>query len=98
MSEPSSKTLSNSAHTFAKIAGHTLLPDKIRFSLPLGLIGDQAARRLVAPYIADLMHQRQQMLKEIAESEGGAILSPNRYSLAASRCSRSVVRFPYASH
>jgi len=57
-------------HSFSEIGGHTLLQDKIRFSLPLGWIGDLVAKHLMVPYIASLLHRRLQILKKIAESDG----------------------------
>jgi ligand-binding SRPBCC domain-containing protein len=56
-------------HSFAEIDGHTLLHDKIRFSLPLGLVGDVVAKNLIVPYIARLLHAHLQVLKKVAETE-----------------------------
>ena len=56
-------------HTFTEIDGQTLLHDKIRFSLPLGLAGDLVAKTVMVPYIAGLLHRHLQLLKRVAESE-----------------------------
>ena len=56
-------------HTFTEIDGHTLLHDKIRFSLPLGWAGDTVAKTVIVPYIASLLHSHLQLLKRVAESE-----------------------------
>ncbi|MFC5862497.1 hypothetical protein ACFPT7_09370 [Acidicapsa dinghuensis] len=47
----------------------TLLQDEIRFSLPWGSAGYAAGKRILTPYIHDVLHRRFQMLKTIAESE-----------------------------
>ena len=56
-------------HTFTEIDGHTLLHDKIRFSLPLGLVGDMVAKTFVVPYIAGMLHRHLLLLKRVAETE-----------------------------
>lgn len=56
-------------HTFTEIDGHTLLHDKIRFSMPFGWAGDVVAKNLIVPYIARLLHFHLQLLKRVAESE-----------------------------
>jgi ligand-binding SRPBCC domain-containing protein len=56
-------------HTFTEIDGHTLLHDKIRFSLPLGWVGDMVAKTLIVPYIAGMLHRHLQLLKRVAETE-----------------------------
>ncbi len=56
-------------HSFAEIGGHTLLHDKIRFTLPFGFLGDLVAKHILVPYISDLLHRRLQHLKRVAESE-----------------------------
>jgi ligand-binding SRPBCC domain-containing protein len=56
-------------HTFTEIDGHTLLHDKIRFSLPLGWAGDMVARSVVVPYIAGMLHRHLQLLKRVAETD-----------------------------
>jgi ligand-binding SRPBCC domain-containing protein len=56
-------------HTLTEIDGHTLLHDKIRFSLPLGWVGDAVAKYVMVPYIARLLHFHLQLLKRVAETE-----------------------------
>jgi ligand-binding SRPBCC domain-containing protein len=56
-------------HLFTEIDGHTLLIDKVRFSLPLGWPGKVVARRVVVPYISDLLRRRMMLLKRVAEGE-----------------------------
>ncbi len=55
-------------HHFAEVDGHTLLTDKLRFSLPFGWPGKQVARYVMVPYIRRLVHQRMVLLKRVAES------------------------------
>ncbi len=56
-------------HEFTEIGGHTLLHDKVRFSLPMGLLGDVVAKQIMVPHIAGLVQRRFQLLKRVAESE-----------------------------
>src|ERR1700722_7549344 len=56
-------------HELVEVDGHTLLTDKVRFSLPFGVIGKLAARRVVIPSICQLLRQRMMLLKQVAESE-----------------------------
>ncbi len=56
-------------HNFAEMNGHTVLNDKVRFSLPLGWVGDTVAQRVLVPYIARMLHRRLVLLKRVAESE-----------------------------
>ncbi|HUZ95315.1 MAG TPA: SRPBCC family protein [Edaphobacter sp.] len=56
-------------HTFTEIGGRTLLNDKIRFSLPLGMVTRPVGRFVVTPYIASLLRHRLELLKRVAESE-----------------------------
>jgi ligand-binding SRPBCC domain-containing protein len=56
-------------HTLAQIGRHTLLQDKIRFSLPFGLLGDIVAKYIVVHYIARALRRRLTLLKRVAESE-----------------------------
>ena len=56
-------------HHFAEVDGHTLLHDKLRFSLPFGPAGKLIARRIMVPYIAGLLRRRLTLLKQVAESE-----------------------------
>jgi ligand-binding SRPBCC domain-containing protein len=55
-------------HLFTEIDGHTLLVDKLRFSLPLGRPGRMAARYLVVPHMTELLRRRMSLLKRVAES------------------------------
>ncbi|MDE3104814.1 MAG: SRPBCC family protein [Acidobacteriota bacterium] len=57
-------------HSFTQIGNHTLLHDKVRFSLPFGILGSIVARQLMVPYIAGLVRRRFLLLKRMAESEG----------------------------
>jgi ligand-binding SRPBCC domain-containing protein len=57
-------------HFFAEIGGHTLLQDKVRFSLPLGFAGALVAERVMVPYISKLIHKRLFLLKRLAEGDG----------------------------
>jgi ligand-binding SRPBCC domain-containing protein len=56
-------------HSFTEIGGHTLLHDKIRFTLPFGFAGDIVAKNIMVPYISKVLHRRLQMLKRVAESD-----------------------------
>lgn len=56
-------------HNLAEIDGHTLLHDKVRFSLPFGIAGQIVARKLLVPYIADTLQRRFQLLKRVAETD-----------------------------
>jgi ligand-binding SRPBCC domain-containing protein len=57
-------------HHFAEIGGHTLLQDKVRFSLPLGFVGAVVAQHVMVPYIATLLRKRFFLLKRLAEGDG----------------------------
>ncbi len=50
-------------HQFVEIDGHTLLIDKVRFSLPLGWPGR------IVPYISELLQRRMTLVKRLAEGE-----------------------------
>jgi ligand-binding SRPBCC domain-containing protein len=56
-------------HQFIEIDGQTLLIDRMRFSLPLGVLGRIAGRQLLVPYIAKWLRRRLTRLKHVAESE-----------------------------
>lgn len=56
-------------HFFAEVGGRTLVNDKVRFSLPLGLATRPLAHILVMPYISRLLRQRLALLKRVAESD-----------------------------
>ena len=55
-------------HTFVEIGGHTLITDKIRFSLPMGIAGDVVGHYVMVPYIARQLRKRMRILKKVAES------------------------------
>jgi ligand-binding SRPBCC domain-containing protein len=57
-------------HHLTEIDGHTLLSDKLRFSLPFGWAGKLVARHVMVPYICQLLRRRMLLLKKIAEGEG----------------------------
>lgn len=54
-------------HHLQEIGGHTLMIDIVRFSLPLGVLGRTAGKRIVVPHVLDLMLRRFELLKRIAE-------------------------------
>jgi len=54
-------------HRFTEIDGHTLLVDKLRFSLPFGWPGKIMARHVIVPHISGLLRRRMQLLKRVAE-------------------------------
>jgi ligand-binding SRPBCC domain-containing protein len=56
-------------HRCTEIDGHTLLVEKLRFSLPLGWPGKMVARRVIVPHIRVLLPRRMSLLKRVAESE-----------------------------
>jgi ligand-binding SRPBCC domain-containing protein len=57
-------------HTFTEIGGHTLLQDKVRFSLPLGPVGALVAEYVMVPYMARMIHKRFVLLKRLVEGDG----------------------------
>ncbi len=56
-------------HLFTEIDGHSLVIDKLRFSLPLGWPGKIVARRVLVPYLSGLLRRRMKLLRHVAESE-----------------------------
>ena len=54
-------------HHFEEVGGYTLLRDIVRFSLPFGPVGHMVGKRIVVPHVLQLMQQRFQLLKRIAE-------------------------------
>jgi ligand-binding SRPBCC domain-containing protein len=56
-------------HTLTEIDGHTLLHDKIRFSLPLGWAGEAVAKYVMVPYLARLLHVHLESVKRAAETD-----------------------------
>lgn len=57
-------------HHFTEIDGHTLLQEKLRFSLPGGWLGAQVAKHVMVPYISRLIRKRFYLLKKLAEGQG----------------------------
>jgi ligand-binding SRPBCC domain-containing protein len=55
-------------HRFTEIDGHTLVVDKVKFSLPFGGPGKVVARWVMVPHIAALLRRRVILLKHVAES------------------------------
>ena len=55
-------------HRFTEIDGHTLVVDKVKFSLPFGGPGKVVARWVMVPHIAALLRRRVIRLKHVAES------------------------------
>jgi ligand-binding SRPBCC domain-containing protein len=64
-------------HSFTEIGGRTLLNDKVRFSLPLGVVTRPLGRLVVTPYVAGLLRHRLELLKRVAESEEWKQYLPN---------------------
>ena len=56
-------------HEFSQVGAHTLLHDKIRFTMPFGWAGDMVARQIMVPYISRLLRRRLLTLKRVAESD-----------------------------
>jgi ligand-binding SRPBCC domain-containing protein len=56
-------------HHFTEIDGHTLLTDKLRFSMPLGWPGKKVGHYVMVPYLSKLLRRRLERLKRVAESE-----------------------------
>jgi ligand-binding SRPBCC domain-containing protein len=56
-------------HHLVEIDGHTLLNDKLRFSLPFGLPGRLVARYIVVPYLCRVLRRRMLLLKRLAETQ-----------------------------
>lgn len=56
-------------HFFTEIGGRTLLNDKIRFSLPFGILTRPLGRFVVTPYVSRLLRHRLELLKRVAESD-----------------------------
>lgn len=56
-------------HQFIEIDGQTLLIDRMRFSLPLGVLGRVVGRRLLVPFVVKILRRRLSLLKIVAEGE-----------------------------
>jgi ligand-binding SRPBCC domain-containing protein len=56
-------------HSFTDLGnGAVKLIDELRFTMPLGWLGDFAAASILVPHIRGLLHRRFGLLKRIAES------------------------------
>lgn len=55
-------------HRFMEIDGHTLVIDKVQFSMPLGWVGRKVGKKLVIPAITKLLRRRMELLKLVAEN------------------------------
>ena len=64
-------------HSFVEIDGHTLLQDKVRFSLPGGWLGAKVAQHVMVPYISRMVRKRFYLLKHLAEGQGWRRYLPN---------------------
>ncbi len=64
-------------HAFTPTQSGVRLDDEIRFSLPLGPLGNIAGRFILAPHIRRLMRRRFRLLKRIAESEEFRLYLPH---------------------
>ena len=56
-------------HHFMEIDGHTLLTEKLRFSMPLGWPGKMVGRYVVLPHLSAAMRSRLELLRRVAEGE-----------------------------
>ena len=56
-------------HQFVEIDGQTLLIDRLRFSLPLGVVGRMVGRHLLVPFVVKLLRRRLTLLKHVAEGD-----------------------------
>lgn len=54
---------------FGEIDGHVLLTGSVRFSIPLGRAGRWVGRRFVLPRIIELLRERLDLLRLVAEGE-----------------------------
>ncbi|MEO6982838.1 MAG: hypothetical protein ABI072_06955 [Edaphobacter sp.] len=55
-------------HQFIEIDGHTLLSDKLRFSMPLGWGGKMVGKYVVLPRISSSLRSQLELLKRVAEN------------------------------
>lgn len=56
-------------HEFTEMGGQVLLKDVVRFSLPLGFAGKLVGKYVMVPHIRQLLRNRFELLRRIAESE-----------------------------
>jgi len=55
-------------HYFADHNGGTLMTDIFEYASPLGFLGKLADKLFLKSYMTNLLHQRNQIIKEFAES------------------------------
>ena len=56
-------------HRFQQQSGETVMRDELRFSAPLGILGRSVERVVLRNYLTRFLHERNQTIKEVAESE-----------------------------
>lgn len=55
-------------HTFTSIENGTLMTDEFKYISPLGLLGSLADALFLKKYMTELLHKRNQMIKQYAEN------------------------------
>ncbi len=55
-------------HYFFEMDDHTVLNDKIRFTMPLGFVGRMVGKFVLVPYLSKKLRRRLSLLKKVAES------------------------------
>ena len=56
-------------HRFQQQDGDTVMHDELRFSVPLGILGRTLERFVIRNYLTLFLLERNQFVKEVAESE-----------------------------
>jgi ligand-binding SRPBCC domain-containing protein len=56
-------------HHLQWVGGQVFAHDKVKFSLPFGVLGKVVAKRVMVPYVARLLARRFALLKRVAEGE-----------------------------
>jgi ligand-binding SRPBCC domain-containing protein len=56
-------------HRFLEQHGETVMRDELRFSAPLGVLGLMAETFVLRNYLARFLRERNEFIKEVAESE-----------------------------
>jgi ligand-binding SRPBCC domain-containing protein len=56
-------------HRFQQQDGETVMHDELRFSAPLGILGRTMERFVIRNYLTRFLRERNQFVKEVAESE-----------------------------
>jgi ligand-binding SRPBCC domain-containing protein len=56
-------------HRFHEQNGDTLMQDELRFSAPLGILGTIVERLVLRRYLTRFLRERNQFVKQVAESE-----------------------------